>query len=68
MSELNQESLIKIKSMVVIETMAQKKYQFYSEICSEPIVKTLCQQNSAIHSNHIKQLENMIASEESTSS
>lgn len=63
MNKLNEKCILRIKEIIEMEELLIKKCRMYSEICGEPLTKTLCVQNSAIHKNHYMALKSILDSQ-----
>lgn len=64
MNKLNENCILRIKEIIKMEELLLKKCRMYSEICKEPLTKTLCIQNSATHKNHYMALKSILNSQD----
>ena len=56
MAGVNQRELEIIKDRLLEEEVLIKKYTSYASMCSDPQIKTKCEQMAAKHKNHFNSL------------
>lgn len=52
MATLSAKELSAIEDQLSVEQVMIKKYQMYSQTCTDPQLKTKCEQIAAKHQNH----------------
>ncbi len=52
MATLSAKELSAIEDQLTMEQIMVKKYQMYSQSCTDPQLKTKCEQIAAKHQNH----------------
>lgn len=60
MPELTERELSCINEHLKYEQMCIRKYSLYARICSDPQIKTKCEQIAAKHQNHFTRLFNQL--------
>jgi rubrerythrin len=58
MSNLTTRELTAIEDQLSVEQTLIKKYQMYAQQCTDPQIRTKCQQIAAKHQNHYNRLIN----------
>ena len=52
-STMPEKSLSMLEDMLGAESMAIKKYQFYTANCTDPNLKTVCEKAAQMHRKHL---------------
>lgn len=60
--QIEENNLRVIKDELSYEALMNKKYDLYSQYCTNPELKNLCQQGAATHKQNFNQLKSYIES------